>query len=98
MATRQSNSQSKPTSPLMVRLDESSKSVLAQAADLRRISVSDYVRTVMVSQARKEVEAAGDQVIALTPAEQLAFWKALQEPARLTKRQKELGRLMQGKS
>jgi hypothetical protein len=51
---------------------------------------------VTVAQARKEVEAAGEQVIALTPAEQLAFWKALQEPQRLTKRQKELGRLMRG--
>lgn len=97
MATLQNNAQAKPASPLMVRLDESSKSLLSQAADLRRISVSDYVRAVTVAQARKEVEAAGEQVIALTAAEQLAFWKALQEPPRLTKRQKELGRLMQGK-
>jgi uncharacterized protein (DUF1778 family) len=96
MATLQNNAQSKQASPLMVRLDESSKSLLSQAADLRRISVSDYVRAVTVAQARKEVEAAGEQVIALTPAEQLAFWKALQEPPRLTKKQKELGRLMRG--
>jgi uncharacterized protein (DUF1778 family) len=98
MANLQSKSESKPASPLMVRLDETSKSVLSQAAALRRISVSDYVRAVTVAQAQKEVEAAGEQVIALTPAEQLAFWKALQEPPRLTKRQKELSRLMQGKS
>jgi len=97
MATLQNGSQPKPTSPLMVRLDESSKSVLSEAAALRGISVSDYVRTVTIAQARKEVEAAAHQVIALTPDEQLTFWKALEEPPRLTKRQKELGRLMKGK-
>ena len=72
------------TSPLMVRLDEESKDVLARAAELRRISVSDYVRQVTVSQARKEVVAAAEQTIAMTPDEQLAFWTALNEPAKLT--------------
>ena len=33
-------------SPLMVRLDEESRRSLVEAADLRHISVSDYVRTV----------------------------------------------------
>jgi uncharacterized protein (DUF1778 family) len=96
MAAVQNSPVPKSASPLMVRLDEASKSVLTQAAELRRISVSDYVRTVTVAQARKEVRAAGDQVLALTPNEQLAFWTALLEPPRLTKRQKELGRLMRG--
>ena len=85
-------------SPLMVRLDEDSKSVLARAAELRGISVSDYVRTVTVAQARKEVVAAGEQVIALTPDEQLAFWTALSQPAKLTAAQKKLGALMRGGS
>ena len=39
-------------SPLMVRLDEQSKAYLSAAAQLRQISVSDYVRTITVSQAR----------------------------------------------
>lgn len=98
MATIPHHPQSKPASPLMVRLDAASKSVLAQAAELRRISVSDYVRAVTVAQARREVQAAGNQVLALTPEEQLAFWTALCEPPRLTRRQKELGRLMRGES
>ena len=51
----------KRPSPLMVRLDEESKAFLAQAAELRRISVSDYVRTVTIAQARKEVLAAREQ-------------------------------------
>lgn len=83
-------------SPLMVRLDTDSKDALARAAELRRISVSDYVRQVTVSQARREVAAAAEQTIAMTPEEQLAFWTALGEPAKLTPAQKKLGKLMRG--
>ena len=45
--TRSSKRSDKPRepSPLMVRLDADSKAYLARAAELRRISVSDYVRT-----------------------------------------------------
>lgn len=82
----------------MVRLDEESKSVLAQAAELRQISVSDYVRQVTVSQARKEVSAAAEQTIALTPDEQLAFWTALSEPSKLTSAQERLSKIMRGGS
>ena len=84
--------------PLMVRLDDEGKSVLTRAAQLRGISVSDYVRTVTVAQARKEVHAAGERVIALTPEEQLAFWTALSEPVKLTPAQKKLGALMRSLS
>ena len=86
----------KATSPLMVRLDERSKSALAKAAKLRQVSVSDYVRLVTVPQAEREVEAEEQQTILLSPAEQLAFWQALQSPPKLTPAQKELGRLMRG--
>ncbi len=81
----------KPASPLMVRLDEDSKRFLAEAAQLRQVSVSDYVRTVTVPQARREVRAARERIIALTPDEQLAFWTALNEPAKLTAAQRRLG-------
>ncbi|MGL5094417.1 MAG: DUF1778 domain-containing protein, partial [Planctomycetia bacterium] len=67
-------------SPLMVRLDAESKKALKAAAELRRISVSDYVRTVTVAQARREVASARDQTILLSPDEQLAFWQALNAP------------------
>jgi uncharacterized protein (DUF1778 family) len=82
----------------MVRLDEESKEVLARAAELRQISISDYVRQITVTQARKEVSAASEQTIAMTADEQLAFWTALHAPAKLTAAQKRLGRLMRGKS
>jgi uncharacterized protein (DUF1778 family) len=88
----------RPPSPLMVRLDEESKSYLGKAAQLRRISVSDYVRVVTVSQARREVLAAREQTIALTPEEQLAFWNALNETPQLTDTQRHLGSLMRGES
>lgn len=87
----------KNASPLMVRLDAESKQALASAAELRRISVSDYVRTVTVSQARREVASARDRTILLSPDEQLAFWQALQAPPKLTPAQKRLGTIMRGK-
>jgi uncharacterized protein (DUF1778 family) len=99
--TKTSNPRKKPApsaSPLMVRLDEKSKACLTRAAQLRRVSVSDYVRTVAVAQARKEVAAAGQQTIALTPDEQLEFWKALQQPVRLTASQKKLGAIMRSEA
>jgi uncharacterized protein (DUF1778 family) len=78
----------------MVRLDEESKAVLAQAAELRRVSLSDYVRTVTVAQARREVLASREQTLAMTPEEQLAFWSALNEAPRLTPAQRRLGSIM----
>ncbi len=85
------------TSPLMVRLDAESKQAVADAAQLRRISVSDYVRTVTVAQARREVASARDQTMLLSPDEQRAFWLALQAPAKLTAAQKRLSAIMRGK-
>jgi len=82
----------------MVRLDEESKAFLAEAAELRRISVSDYVRAVTVAQARKEVLAAREQTLAMTPEEQLAFWNALNETPRLTDAQRRLGSVMRGET
>jgi uncharacterized protein (DUF1778 family) len=83
-------------SSLMVRLDAESKQAVAAAAELRRISVSDYVRSVTVAQARREVANALDQTISLSAEEQLAFWHALQAPTRLTRAQKRLGAIMRG--
>ena len=85
-------------SPLMVRLDQESKQCLAEAANLRHVSVSDYVRTVTVPQARREIRAASQQVIALTPEEQLSFWNALSETPKLTPAQRRLGAAMRGQS
>ncbi|MFO0975757.1 MAG: DUF1778 domain-containing protein [Planctomycetaceae bacterium] len=96
MAKRKNSSTVEKTSPLMVRLDSESKQALADAAELRRISVSDYVRTVTVAQARREVASARDQTVLLSSDEQLAFWQALSSPPKLTPAQKRLGALMRG--
>ncbi len=96
MSKRPPEIPSAKASPLMVRLDAESKQALTAAAELRRISVSDYVRTVTVAQARREVASARDQTILLTPDEQLAFWQALQAPPKLTPAQKRLAALMRG--
>ena len=81
---------------LMVRLDPDSKTFVARAAAMRHVSLSDYVRSVVVAQARREIQAAEQQIIALTPAEQQEFWQALQEPTALTAAQQALGALMRG--
>jgi uncharacterized protein (DUF1778 family) len=96
--TKPRSSTKKPGKPasLMVRLDEESKAFLAEAARLRRISISDYVREITVEQARREVTAAQERTICLSPEEQLAFWNALAEPPTLTRAQRRLGAVMRG--
>jgi uncharacterized protein (DUF1778 family) len=82
---------------LMVRVDSASKGVVARAARLRGVSTSDYVREIVVAQARREVEEARSRTLLLSPEEQLAFFRALSEHVTLTKRQRELSRLMRGR-
>jgi uncharacterized protein (DUF1778 family) len=84
------------TENLMIRVDSTSKGVIAKAARLRGISASDYVRMVVVSQARREVREAQTQTISLSSEEQLAFWQALHAPVSLTRRQRALGKIMRG--
>lgn len=81
---------------LTVHLDTDSKNNITRAAALRGISIDEYIRNVVVAQARREIDAAAHQIIALTPEEQLAFWQALNEPVKLTENQKALGALMRG--
>jgi uncharacterized protein (DUF1778 family) len=80
----------------MVRLDEESKSFIARAAELRHVSMSDYVRRVTVAQAQREVNEAEQNTIAMTPEEQLEFWNALARTPKLTRAQRELGAIMRG--
>jgi uncharacterized protein (DUF1778 family) len=84
--------------PLMLRLDDETIICLSQAAELRGISVSEYVRTVAVAQARKDVRAAQEQMIALAPDEQLALWNALDQAPVLTDPQRQVGAIMRGEA
>ena len=80
----------------MIRIDRPSKRVIVRAALLRGVSASDYVRSVVLTQAHREVAEAHSRTIALSPKDQLAFFRALERPASLTSRQRALGRLMRG--
>lgn len=82
------------TAILQARLTPAQKRTVGQAAKLRKLSVSDYLRQVLVQMAEREVAAARQGVMELTPNEQLALWQALNEPVQLTAAQKRLGRLM----
>ena len=84
------------TRTLSVPLDEVSRAVVVRAAELRRVSAREFVRAAAVAQARHEVSAAQRQVIALSPAEQLQFWNALNTSPKLTAAQKRLGQVMRG--
>ncbi len=84
------------TTTLQVRLDPRSKHIVAQAAKLRHVGLSDYVRLVLVPTANREVEQAKSQVLQMTADEQERFWLALQATAKPTKAQQRLGKIMQG--
>ncbi len=83
-------------SSLMVRLDEESKALLTAAAALRCISVSDYVRSIVIGQATRELAAAQVHSIAMSPDELLSFWNALSKTPKLSHSQKQLCAIMRG--
>ena len=81
---------------LQARLDLESKRAVEQAAKLRHVGLSDYIRLVLVPTAKREVEQAKNQVLQLTADEQERFWLALQAPAEPTEAQRKLGKIMRG--
>lgn len=84
------------TTTLQARLDPESKQTVVQAAKLRKVGLSDYIRLVLVPTAKREVEQAKNQVLQMTADEQERFWSALQAPAKPTKAQRKLGKIMRG--
>lgn len=96
MSKRRTTAKQEVAKSLEVTLDQVSIAVLQQAAQLRGVSVRDYVRLVIVAHAKKEVESPNSQANALAPHEQLAFWEALQTPAKLTAAGRRLGAMMRG--
>jgi len=86
----------KSTTTLQARLDPKSKEAVIQAAKLRHVGLSDYIRLVLVPTAKREVEQAKNQVLQMTAEEQERFWLALQFPAIPTKAQRKIGKIMRG--
>jgi uncharacterized protein (DUF1778 family) len=79
---------------LLVRLDSTTKTLVQQAAGLRGLSVSDYVRSRIIPLARQDVDEANTGVLRLPKDAQIAFWQALQHPPVPTKEQLALGKLV----
>lgn len=84
------------TTTLQARLDLESKRAVEEAAKLRQVGLSDYIRLVLVPAAKREVALAKRQVVQMTADEQERFWLALQAPVKPTKAQRELGEIMRG--
>jgi len=81
---------------IQARIQPENKEIIVKAAKLRDIPLSDYIRSVTLEQARKEVASQENLILQLTAEEQLNFWQAIDNEPVLTKKQKELGKLMKG--
>jgi uncharacterized protein (DUF1778 family) len=79
---------------VLVRFDAKSKKKVTQAAASRGLSVSDYVRTRMLSVANQDIAEAETGVLRLSREHQIAFWSALQNPPKPTAAQRRLGELV----
>ena len=79
---------------LLVRFDRGAKSLVQQAASLRGLTVSDYVRSRIVPMAKQDVDEASTGVLRLPKEAQIAFWQALQRPPAPTAAQRALGKLV----
>lgn len=79
---------------LLVRFDRSGKTLVQRAAAARGLSVSDYVRTRIVSMARQDIVEADTGMLRLAREDQIVFWQALQHPPAPTSAQRQLGELV----
>ena len=79
---------------LLVRLDRGGKTLVHRAAAARGLTVSEYVRTRILSLARQDVTEAETQVLRLSREDQILFWQSLQNPPPPTAAQRRLGRLI----
>ncbi|MBL8951521.1 MAG: DUF1778 domain-containing protein [Myxococcaceae bacterium] len=82
------------TANVLIRFDARRKATVRRAAALRGLSVSDYVRSRIVSLAERDLEEAETGVLRLGREAQLSLWRALQNPPPPTKAQRALGELI----
>ena len=76
---------------LVVRADTVFKRLVHEAAQLRGLSDSDYVRSELAARARQQIEDARRNTLRLEPQDQVAFWKALNAPPKVTPTLRRLG-------
>jgi hypothetical protein len=53
-------------------------------------------RASSTSVALHQLVVSGENIVKLTPEEQIKLWKALQQPSKLSEAQKRLGAMMRG--
>ena len=83
---------------ITIVLSEQDRIAIAKAAKFRQLSEAEYVLAAATSQAKHDIASPDIGEIRLTPAEQLAFWRALHRPAKLTRAQKQLGKIIRGQA
>ncbi len=79
---------------VLVRFDAKRKAKVRRAAELRGLSVSDYVRSRIVDIAERDLEEARTGVLRLRREDQVALWRALQNPPPPSRAQRALGALV----
>lgn len=82
------------TASLLVRFDRQAKGIVQRAATVRGLTVSDYVRSRILTLATQDVEESESGLLRLAKADQIAFWQALQHPPAPTPAQRALGKLV----
>lgn len=82
------------TANVLIRFDAKRKARVRRAAELRGLTVSDYIRTRIDSIVDRDLEEAETGVLRLSREDQIALWRALQNPPPPTKQQRELGALI----
>jgi uncharacterized protein (DUF1778 family) len=82
------------TANVLIRFDAKRKARVRRAAEACGLSLSDYVRSRIIGIAERDLEEAQTGVLRLKREEQVAMWRALQNPPRPTKAQRELGALV----
>jgi uncharacterized protein (DUF1778 family) len=78
------------TANVLIRIDAKRKARLRRAAELCGLNLSDYVRSRIIGIAERDLEEAETGVLRLRREEQVAMWRALQDPPRPTKAQRPL--------
>ena len=82
------------TANVLIRFDGKRKALVRRAARLSGLSMSEYVRLRIVSLATREIEESETGVLRLNREDQLAFWRAVQNPPPPTRAQRALGALV----
>ncbi len=82
------------TANVLIRFDAKRKAKIRRAAELSGLSLSDYVRSRIVGIAERDIEEAETGVLRLKREDQIALWRALQNPPPPTKAQRALGKLI----